>query len=218
MGFFRSGKTTGRATQMLSIRARLVVLALLAVVPLMIDRVRLLEATRVERIEETAAEVLEMTKRGAEGQREIITTARSMLKVMARAYVTMLARGETCNLYMKDLVADMPWIKGMSIIGPDGRIKCATLPSAVGLDMSDRPHYHEAIRTREFLVSDYVVGRATHTPAIIAVYPVQAIDPEVNAVIVASVDLQWVSSLVAALERRPGSNVILIDGNSTVLA
>jgi diguanylate cyclase (GGDEF)-like protein len=217
IAFFRTGRTA-RVTQMLSIRSRLVVLALLAVVPLMVDRVRLLEASRVERIEDTAIEVLELTKRGAEGQREIITTARAMLKVMARAYVTMLARGETCNLYMKDLVADMPWIKGMSIIGPDGRIKCATLPAAIGIDMSDRPHYHEAIRTRDFVVSDYVVGRATHTPAIIVVYPVQAIDPDVNSVIVASVDLQWVSALVAALERRPGSNVILIDGNGTVLA
>src|SRR5436189_5258503 len=39
IGFFRSSRTAGRATQMLSIRARLVVLALLAVVPLLIDRV-----------------------------------------------------------------------------------------------------------------------------------------------------------------------------------
>ena len=120
---------------MLSIRARLVVLALLAVVPLMIDRVRLLEASRVERIDEAAAEVLELTKRGADGQREIITTARAMLKVMARAYVTMLARGETCNLYMKDLVADMPWIKGMSIVGADGADQMRD--AALG----DRPRY-----------------------------------------------------------------------------
>ncbi len=217
-GFFRSGSTARRATQMLSIRGRLVVLALLAVVPLMVDRVRLLEATRIERIDDTATEVLELTKHGADGQREIITTARAMLKVMARAYVTMLARGETCNLYMKDLVADMPWIKGMSIVGSDARIKCATLPSAIGLDMTERPHYWEAIRTRDFVVSDYVVGRATRTPAIIALYPVQALDPEVNAVIVASVDLQWVSMLVASLERRPGSTVMLVGANGTVLA
>src|SRR5215813_4206091 len=216
--FSEARNTARRVTQHVSIRTRLVVLALLAVVPLMLDRVRLLEASRAERIDDAAAEVLDLTKRGANGQREIVTAARAQLKVMARAYVTMLARGETCNLYMKDLVADMPWIKGMAIVGPDARIKCATLPSAIGLDMTERPHYHEALRTRDFVVSDYVVGRATRTPAIIALYPVQALDPEINAVVVASVDLQWISMLVATLERRPGSMVMLVNGNGTVLA
>src|SRR5262249_59023227 len=72
--------------------------------------------------------------------------------------------------------------------------------------------------TRDFVVSDYVIGRATRTPAIIALYPVQALDPEINAVVVASVDLQWISMLVATLERRPGSMVMLVNGNGTVLA
>src|SRR5262249_56466721 len=133
-----------------------------------------------------------------------ITTVGAMLQVTARGYVAMLARGEGCNLYVRDLVGNMPWIKGMSIIGPDGRIKCSTLPSAVGLDMSGRPHYEEAIRTNDFVVSDYLVGRANQAPSIVVAYPAQAIDPKVNAVMAASVDLDWVNNLGATLARRPG--------------
>jgi len=212
------GRQKKPRTQFLSIRGRLVLLALLIVVPLMVDRVRLLEASRTERIALTASEVLDLTRRGAEGQREIITTVRAMLQVTARAYVAMLAQGETCNLYIRDLVGNMPWIKGMSIIGADGRITCSTLPSAVGLDMSDRPHYEEAIRTHNFVVSDYLVGRGNQSPTIVAAYPAQAIDPSVNAVVVASVELQWVGNLVTALERRPGATVMLIDAGGKVLA
>ena len=94
----------------------------------MLDRVRLMEASRAERIEHAATEVLNLAKRGADSQREIMTTVRAMLQVMARAYVTMLARGETCNFYLTDLAANMPWIKGMSIVGPKGHITCASLP------------------------------------------------------------------------------------------
>src|SRR5882724_5474969 len=132
---FRRGRRDRPGPPLLSIRGRLVVLALLIAVPLMVDRVRLLEASRSERIASTATEVLELTRRGAEGQREIITTVRAMLQVTARAYVAVMARGDTCNLYIRDLVGNVPWIKGISIIGPDGRIKCSTLPSAIGLDM-----------------------------------------------------------------------------------
>jgi diguanylate cyclase (GGDEF)-like protein len=215
---FRRGHQDKVGPPFLSIRGRLVLLALLIVGPLMIDRVRLLEASRSERIASTASEVLDLTKRGAEGQREIITTVRAMLQVTARAYVAMMARGDTCNLYIRDLVGDMPWIKGMSIIGPDGRIKCSTLPSAIGLDMSDRPHYEEAIRTNDFVVSDYLVGRSNQAPSIVVAYPAQAIDPSVNAVMVASVDLHWVANLVATLARRPGATVMLVDAGGTVLA
>jgi diguanylate cyclase (GGDEF)-like protein len=213
----RQEKQVKAGPPFLSIRGRLVVLALLIVVPLMVDRVRLLEASRSERIASTATEVLDLTRRGAEGQREIITTVRAMLQVTARAYVAVLARGDNCNLYIRDLVGNMPWIKGMSIIGPDGRIKCSTLPSAVGLDMSDRPHYEEAIRTNDFVVSDYLVGRSNQAPSIVVAYPAQAIDPSTNAVMVASVDLHWVSNLVAALGRRPGATVMLVDAGGTVL-
>jgi diguanylate cyclase (GGDEF)-like protein len=202
----------------LSLRGRLVVLALLIAVPLMIDRVRLLEASRSERIALTATEVLDLNRRSAEGQREIITTVRAMLQVTARAYVGMLARRENCNVYVRDLVGNMPWIKGISIIGPDGRITCSTLTSAIGLDMSDRPHYEEAIRSNDFVVSDYLVGRANPAPSIVVAYPAQAIDPETNAVIVASVDLHWVNQLAATLERRPGATVMLVDAGGTVLA
>ena len=51
-----------------------------------------------------------------------------MLQVMARAYVGMLATGTTCNFYLSDLAAGMPWINGITIVGADGRIKCSTSP------------------------------------------------------------------------------------------
>src|SRR5262249_60330957 len=92
--FHRRGRQKKPGTRFLSIRGRLVLLALLIVVPLMVDRVRLLEASRTERIALTASEVLDLTRRGAEGQREIITTVRAMLQVTARAYVAMPARDE----------------------------------------------------------------------------------------------------------------------------
>ena len=125
---FRRGRQDNKpGPPFLSIRGRLVVLALLIVIPLMVDRVRLLEASRSERIASTATEVLDLTRRGAEGQREIITTVRAMLQVTARAYVATLSRGENCNAYVRDLAGNMPWIKGISIIGADGRITCSTL-------------------------------------------------------------------------------------------
>ena len=202
----------------LSIRARLVILALLAVVPLMLDRVRLLEQTRQERIDEAATDTLDLARRGADGQREILITTKAMLQVMARAYIGMIATGTTCNFYLSDLVAGMPWVNGMSIVGDDGKIKCSTVPTAVGVDMSDRPQVRTALETRDFAVSNYAVGRLTRRPIFAAAYPTQAIDASVQAVVTTSIDLHWVNTLIASLERRQGSSVLLIDSMGTVIA
>jgi hypothetical protein len=198
----RSHSTDKTPKPILSIRARLVILALLAVVPLMLDRVRVLEQTRLERIDDAATDVLDLARRGADGQREIIATARAMLQVMARAYVGMLASGTTCNFYLSDLAASMPWVNGMSIIGEDGKVKCSTVPTAIGVDLSDRPHVRTAMTSHEFVISNYIVGRLNRRPAFVAVYPMQAIDANVPGAVITSVNLQWVSNLIASLERR----------------
>jgi hypothetical protein len=190
----------------------------LAVIPLMLDRVRLLEQTRLERIDEAANEALDLACRGADGQREIITAAKAILQVMARAYAGMIATGTTCNFYLADLAGGMPWMNGIAIIGADGRVKCSTNPAAVGVDMSDRPHIRTAMETREFVVSNYIVGRLNRKPTFAAVYPTQAIDANTQAAVLTSVDLQWVTALISSLQRRAGSSVLLIDGQGTIVA
>jgi len=57
--------------RMLSIRARLMVLALVAMAPLMFERVRALEAARAERTDRANAEVIDLARRGADAQQEI---------------------------------------------------------------------------------------------------------------------------------------------------
>jgi diguanylate cyclase (GGDEF)-like protein len=183
----------------------------------MLDRVRLLEQTRIERIQDAGSEALELARRGAESQREIITTTKAMLQVMARAYVGMSASGTTCNFYLPDLVAGMPWVSGLAITGPDGRIRCATIPNSTGINLSDRAYYRAALESRDFVVSDYLIGRISRRPSVITVYPLQAMDPNTQGAVVAAVNLGWVGRVVSSVERRPGSNVLLVDGRGTVL-
>src|SRR6188508_2062164 len=130
----------------------------------------------------------------------------------------MRATGTTCNVYLSELVAGMPWINGVAITGPNGRIRCSTRPNSTGIDVSDRDYYRAALATQDFVVSDYLIGRLRNTPTVIAVYPTQAIDADVEGAVIASLDLAWMSRLISSLDRRPGSNVLLIDSRGTVLA
>ena len=76
----------------LSIRARLIVLALLAIAPLMLERVHGLETARAERTERANAEVTELARRGAESQREIIYSVRALLQIVVARLCQCAAR------------------------------------------------------------------------------------------------------------------------------
>jgi diguanylate cyclase (GGDEF)-like protein len=212
----RSHKTRARNSPMLSIRARLIVVALLAVVPLVLDRVRVLEGTRTERIEDAAAQAAELVRRGAQGQHEIINNVRALLQMSARFYVGMARHGESCTKILAGFAPDLPWIKSLSVVDANGRVACSTSSSAVGLDVSDRAYYRTAIETRDFVLSEYLVDRARRQPAIIAAYPIQAKGE--TAVIIASVDPPWLAQLSGTAGRRAGTTIFVIDRAGTVLA
>jgi diguanylate cyclase (GGDEF)-like protein len=206
-----------RRKRRLSLRSRLILVALLAVVPLMLDRVRVLEVARTENIAAATTEAINLAKRGAEAQIEVVNSTKALLELVARGYLTLTAAHQDCSKFLADFAADIPWVKGFSVVGPDDRIICSTRPSAVGLNVSDRDYVAAARETRGFVLSDYLMSRAFDQPAIIAAYSTLAKGGKTDAVIIAPLDLDWVGHLADSIGKRAGASIFLIDGKGTVL-
>ena len=207
-----------RSKPILSIRARLLVLALLAIAPLVFDRVHGLELARGHRIDRARTEVIDLARRGTESQREIIYSVRALLQIVARAYAKVPAEAANCNQYLTALTGNVPWIRGLSVAGADGRITCSTESDVIGLNVSDRPHFQNALHSRDFALSDYLVNRVHQWPSLIATYPVIGDDDSVNGVVLAVINLQWVGELVSTATQRSGASVLLLDGSGTLVA
>ena len=213
-----AAKPLKRKRRILSIRARLMVLALLAIAPVMFERVHTLEAARAERTERANAEVIDLARRGAEAQQEIIYSVRGLLQIVARVYDRMPFEQNDCNQYLTNLAGNIPWIRGLSIAGTDGRIKCSTTAQAIGMNVSERAHFYLALRSHDFALSDYVIGRIHQAPSLMAGFPVLAEDGSVTAVVLAVINMQWISKLIAPATQHAGASVLLIDGSGTLIA
>jgi diguanylate cyclase (GGDEF)-like protein len=218
MSIARSNKTKPAAKPILGIRARLMLLALLAVVPLMLDRVRVLETSRSERIELASAEVMEFARRGGEQQNEMVATVRALVQAAGRSYVTASGpAGPQCTSLLEGFVKDIPWVSSMSVVRADGRITCSTEPKALGLEVGDRSYFRRALSSGQFVMSDYLSGRATGLPIVMSGYAAMTQNME-SVVIIAAMNLEWMGGFAALVGRRPGMVVDLIDSNGTVLA
>jgi diguanylate cyclase (GGDEF)-like protein len=180
--------------------------------------VRVLEASRSERIEIASAEAMELARRGAEQQSEMVITVRALVQAAARAYVTASApAGDRCAALLDGFVQGVPWVSSLSVIGADGRTRCSTEAKAVDLDISDRDYFRRAMNSNDFIMSDYLVGRATGLPIVMAGYSATLKTSE-KVAIIAAVNLEWMGGFAALVARRPGIVVNLIDANGVVLA
>jgi diguanylate cyclase (GGDEF)-like protein len=217
-GQTKSHKSTRRNKPILSIRVRLIVLAILAIAPLMLERVHGLETARANRTESAHAEVMGLARNGVAAQREIIYSIRALLQIVSRVYAKVPLESSICNQYMTDLTTNIPWIRDLSVASTDGRIKCSTEPLAIGLNVSDRAHFQDALNSREFALSDYLINRLNEVPSLVATFPIITDDGSVKGVVLAVINLQWIGDLAATAAQHSGASVMLLDGSGNLIA
>jgi diguanylate cyclase (GGDEF)-like protein len=218
MSRFTFNRKRLKLKKLFGIRARLVLLALILVAPLMLDRARSLEDTRAKEIAQATQEFHNIVQRNVQAQREIIASVETMMKSAAYISASAGAVGRSCDILRNSLKIELPWISSMSIVAGDGTVQCSTLPSLVGINIGDRGYFKRAVETRGFVFSDYVFARVSKIPTMMGAYPVSAIAAGEQAVIVAGINLDWMSKMVVDLDGRPGISAVLIDSEGLVLA
>ena len=195
--------------KLLGIRARLALLAVILVAPLMLERVRSLETARGKQIAAASEEFANISRHSADTQREVISSVETMLK--SAAYIRASGGiGRSCEILRASLPTDLPWIRSIMIVAKDGVVQCSTLNMQVGLDLSDREYFRKAQNARDFVFSDYLFGKSNNRPMMMAAYPVAAINPEEDAIVVAGITIDWLSKIMTNLGGRPGMESVLV--------
>ncbi len=210
-------RNRAKLKQLLGIRARLALLAVILVAPLMLERVRSLEDARTRQIAQATEEFANLTKHSADTQREVVSSVETMLK--SAAYIR--ASGgvaRSCDILRASLPTNLPWIRSIMFVSKDGLVQCATMNILVGIQLGDREYFRKAQATGDFVFSDYLSARSNNLPIIMAAYPVSAINQEEDAVVVAGINIDWMSKIMSNLGGRPGISSLLVDGSGTVMA
>ncbi|MBI5322695.1 diguanylate cyclase [Bradyrhizobium sp.] len=211
------GRNRVKLKKLLGIRLRLALLALLLVAPLMLERARSLEEARGKQLAQVTQEFRDLAERTADTQREVIESVATVLK--STAYIRSAGGiARSCDLMRASLPLNLPWIRNVMVVGADGRVQCSVLNAPVGLDISDRPYFKKARETRDFVFSDFLTARMIDKPMVMAAYPVSAINPDQDSVVVAGITLDWMSKSMTRLSGRSGFTAVMIDSKGTILA
>jgi diguanylate cyclase (GGDEF)-like protein len=220
MSRIRINRNKAKFRGLFGIRARLVLLALILVGPLMAERIRALDATRAEQITLAARDFSSVVQHSAEAQQEVFGSVEAVLKSSAYIYTSATQVNRSCAIMRASLRGDMPWIRSLTVAGKDGTAQCSTWPDVVeqGLNFGDRPYFKKALASGEFVVSNYLFSRLTNQPSVMAAYLAPGMTRDDDAVIIAAVNLGWMSKIMSKLGGKPGVTAVLVDNAGTVLA
>ncbi|HAL37542.1 MAG TPA: hypothetical protein DCP03_05265, partial [Polaromonas sp.] len=202
----------------ITLRTRLVLLALAAIVPLF--GLSMVEAwwqedaaiSRASDNLKVAASLL------AANQERVAASAYQLLLAIANA--PGLADGKTanCQRYLKTLKDQLPVYANLGVMGLDGYFLCRGLGNGKTLFAGDRDYFQQAVARRGFVTGGYFMGRATGKPGLPFAMPVMNSEGKVTAVVFASVDLNEMSKALADAPLPPDARLVIMDRQGIVLA
>jgi PAS domain S-box-containing protein len=198
------------------LRLRICVLLFLTLLPAFILIVH--NAAEENRRVKIEAEItaIRLVRLAAESHKQLVEDANDILTFLSRLPPSML-RPPACIDFFKKLPPRYPTFANMTVISPEGDLLCSFLPAPRGINFTDRPWFQQALRSRMFTVSEYLVGRITAKPSVIFALPALDDAGKVRAILGTSLPIDSLNRFIEPAQLPAGSTVTVIDKNGTIL-
>lgn len=200
-----------------SLRLRLLALVLLAAIPALGLILYSASEQRQLAIVEAEKNVLRLAHLAVDNQARLVEGTHQLMVALAQL-PEVREGGAACHALLADLVAQYSFYTGLSAARPNGDIYCSSLPLDQPRNVADRPYIQQALQTGNFAASEYQVGRLTGKPVLSLAYPVLDQAGQIQAVLVAALDLAWLNQFAAEAQLPAGAAFILMDAHGTIMA
>lgn len=205
-----------------SLRPLLVLLSLLTTAPLLALLLHSALDERQQTLERARAQAAALARLGAEQQGDMVAEAMNLLRVLARVPAVQAGEADACHALLRQVGTDHPRVTVLAMAHADGRVACNNATAQPSINLSDRAYFQRALQARQgaLVSSGLIVGRSTGRPTVSLATPLPpGADGRPGGVLVASLNLEWLSQLADRLPGAAGQLVQVLDGrDGTMLA
>ena len=134
---------------------------------------------RTRELEDAKHDVILIVESLSAQQEQIAAVTKQMLRILAQSPQVQSLDAQACNKLFRELRDQNPIYAAISASTPDGNMFANAIHFEPGsVNVSDRKHVKDAIRTLDFSPGEYVVGRVSNVPSINYGYPVLDADKD----------------------------------------
>ena len=124
---------------------------------------------------------------------------------------------DACSKILKDLQSQSKGYTTFFAVKPNGDLFASTLPVSGRMTFTDRAWYQQVLKTREFVIGEYLIGRISGKATVTLAYPVLDRKGQLKAILGTGLDLGWLNQFITESKPPPGTTLNVIDRKGTIL-
>jgi len=174
------------------------------------------EERRLAIVDARAANV-EFAKTVAEREERLIEVTRLLLESLSQDVEGWLGEGTVCHERFAVFLKKYPRYANAGVVAPDGQVLCSAraVPRPT---VRQRSWFKSVIQSGEFSIGEYEFIDEIKKAVLVFALPSKNDKEGVDAVVFATLDLEWLNQLVSQASLPEGSTVTVIDRNGVILA
>ncbi len=202
---------------LVSLRTRLLLLLLLALLPVLGVVLATAANQRNTAVSKVRVQALYNLHLITENEMRAVENARHLLAALALLPEVRNRESAQCSALFTSLLRQYDAYVNLAAFDTEGNLFCSALPFDDALNVTDHPWFQQVLTQRRFTLGKYSVGPASDQPQIVTGYPDIDNNGQIRTVVMAGLDSNWLSSLTALTQLPPETVITVADGNGMIL-
>ncbi|MDP2794917.1 MAG: cache domain-containing protein, partial [Sulfurisoma sp.] len=172
---------------------------------------------RDERLENATEHLLIDAKLIAARQQSIVARAEVVLNGLLLRPDLHPEAAADCSRVLAARLGQEAAFSQIGMVSPDGVLACAAIPPQGRVNLADRDYFRQALRSREMVVSDVLIGRTLGKPAIAFAKARHDEAGRVTAVFYLALDMAWLQRELAEIRLPEDARLVVVDGRGVAV-
>lgn len=199
------------------LRTRLILLVLLAVIPALGLALYSGMKQRDKALSRAQVDALRMAENASDVQERLIENTRQIFFALSQMPEIQNLNPAACSKILKNIQSQSKGYTMFFALKPNGDLFATALPVSGHMTFTDRAWYQQVLKTREFVISEYMIGRISGKAAVTLAYPVLDRKGQLKAILGTGLDLGWINQFMAESKPPAGTALTVIDRKGTIL-
>ncbi len=201
----------------LSIRARIIILALVCMVPIAGLEIYSAREHAAQDIAQAQERVRLLAQKSNAQYDNTIVQTRTILENIALSPDVQAFSQPGCDQLMRDVNNRNPWMTGTYVLRLDGSVACSSHSVLPNINISARDYFRKALATRAFTVSGFHIGVVSNKPIISGLMPIIDKSGTLIGLAGTSINLDAFNIMLADHEKASDYSILIVDANGIVI-
>ncbi len=200
-----------------SLRARLIILMLVAVLPWVLAMGYQLWKARQHAVDDAIDDAVTLARALASTQGEVIANARSLLQVLSALPEVREGKPGLCGARLSQIHQQAGDYANLLVADVQGNVLCSAR-AFDQINLGERDWFQLAVQHRQFITGRFIIGKLRGLPVLPAAQPTFDAQGKVQSVILAAINVAWLERLLQHTRIANDAVVSVLDKRGIVMA